>query len=202
MARRSQQELPPPILMKRSLLRREGSDVLGIKEEEEEDKRKKAKRKTSRAKTKAKPPKFLESRHWEKTKYLGVQQHKGTGEYRTVVRGKTFGCYATCTEAATQYDEIALRLDADAPTNFPARGLPLYAAPLPPSWLGDDAKSSEDLKAPKNKKRRHHPPRATGAPKTTDDEPPSSSDARQDDDDGEEDDEAILVHSDDEAYRP
>jgi len=37
MARRSQQELPPPILMKRSLLRREGSDVLGIKEEEEED---------------------------------------------------------------------------------------------------------------------------------------------------------------------
>lgn len=52
-----------------------------------------------------------------------------------------FGWYATSTEAAVAYDELALRIiGADTVTNFeqvPGR-LPLYSAPLPATWKGDD----------------------------------------------------------------
>lgn len=98
---------------------------------------------------------------FEPTDYLGVERSsvrlqasaslmaspsQATGLYRTRIkraRGQpqVFGWYATCTEAAVAYDELAVRvLGPNANTNFEqaANAFPLYAAPLPVSWKSED----------------------------------------------------------------
>lgn len=95
----------------------------------------------------------LPTKSFEATKYLGVERSNNL--FRTVVKKArsrhVFGWYATATEAAVAYDELAVRVfGPDAQTNFAKRNeneLPLYNAQLPATWKVRNGNEEKKWKA-------------------------------------------------------